>query len=172
MIWVKGAGVWPGRHWRAAAITKFSGATRRVAAVLRDRRRAVDAERACVQQDAVGGQRALCAYEIFGRYLERLTQHTDYVNKLLTQDRFKFDTDERFLLDRRHAPYPQDLAAAEELWSQRLRYEYLQEKLDREFSPTNGGTMLPLPKIRQHGNHRRSGAALQLEPPLFHQLGR
>ena len=86
------------------------------------------------------------AYEIFGRYLERLTQHTDYVNKLLAQDRFKFNTDERFLLDRRHAPYPQDLSAAEELWSQRLRYEYLQEKLDLEFSPTNGGTLLPPPK--------------------------
>jgi carboxyl-terminal processing protease len=86
------------------------------------------------------------AYEIFGRYLERLTQHTDYVNKLLAQDRFKFNTDERFLLDRRHAPYPKDLAAAEDLWSQRLRYEYLQEKLGLEFSPTNGGTLLPLPK--------------------------
>ena len=27
-----------------------------------------------------------------------------------------------------------------------MRYEYLQEKLDREFSPTNGGTVLPLTK--------------------------
>ncbi len=86
------------------------------------------------------------AYEIFGRYMERLTQHTDYVNKLLAHDRFKFDTDERILLDRRHAPYPKDLTEAEELWSQQLRYDYLTAKLDLEFSPTNGGTILPLPK--------------------------
>lgn len=86
------------------------------------------------------------AYEIFDRFLERISQHTDYVNKLLKQDRFQFNTDERFVLDRRHAPYPKDLAGAEALWRQRLRYEYLQEKLDREFSPTNGGTVLPLPK--------------------------
>jgi len=86
------------------------------------------------------------AYEIFGRYMERLTQHTDYVNKLLAQDRFKFDTDDRILLDRRQAPYPKNLTEAEELWSQQLRYDYLLAKLDLEFSPTNGGTVLPLPK--------------------------
>jgi carboxyl-terminal processing protease len=86
------------------------------------------------------------AYEIFERFLERFTQRTDYVNKLLKQDRFRFNTDERILLDRRHAPYPKDLAEAEELWRQQLRSEYLQEKLGLEFSPTNGGTILPLPK--------------------------
>ncbi len=86
------------------------------------------------------------AYEIFERFLERITQHTDYANQLLKQDRFRFNTDERILLDRRHAPYPKDLAEAKELWSQWLRSEYLQEKLDREFSPTNGGTVLPVPK--------------------------
>jgi carboxyl-terminal processing protease len=86
------------------------------------------------------------AYEIFERFLERIRQHTDYVNQLLKQDRFKFNTDEHIATDRRHAPYPQDLAAAEELWRAQLRYEYLQEKLDLEFSPTNGGTVLPFPK--------------------------
>jgi carboxyl-terminal processing protease len=85
-------------------------------------------------------------FEIFARFLERMKQHTDYVKKLLKQDHFKFDTDERIALDRRHAPYPKDMAEAEELWSQRLRYDYLQERLDREFSPTNDGTILPLPK--------------------------
>jgi carboxyl-terminal processing protease len=86
------------------------------------------------------------AYEIFERFLMRFTQHTDYVNKLLAQDRFRFDTDERIVFDRHHAPYPKNLAEAEELWSQRLRYDFLQEKLDREFSPTNSGTILPLSK--------------------------
>jgi carboxyl-terminal processing protease len=86
------------------------------------------------------------AYEIFDRFLERLTEHTDYADKLLAQDRFRFNTDERILLDRRHAPYPKDMAEAEELWRQQLRYDYLQERLGLEFSPTNGGAVLPLPK--------------------------
>jgi carboxyl-terminal processing protease len=86
------------------------------------------------------------AFEIFARFLERMTQHTDYEDSLLKQDHFKFDTDDRIALDRRHAPYPKDMAEAEQLWRQELRYEYLQEKLGLEFSPTNGGMMLPLPK--------------------------
>ena len=86
------------------------------------------------------------AYEIYRRYLERIQQHADCVNELLKEDRFKFNADEHILLDRRHAPYPQDLGEAKQLWSQRLRYEYLQEKLSREISPTNNNVILTLPK--------------------------
>ena len=68
------------------------------------------------------------------------------MNELLKEDRFKFNTDEHILLDRRHAPYPKDLGEAKQLWSQRLRYEYLQEKLSREISPTNNHVILTLPK--------------------------
>ena len=86
------------------------------------------------------------AYDIYRRYLERVQQHADYVNELLQEDKFKFNTDEHILLDRRHAPYPKDLDEAKKLWSQRLRFEYLQEKLSREISPTNSNVILPLPK--------------------------
>ena len=86
------------------------------------------------------------AFEIYQRYLERVQQHADYVNELLKEDKFKFNTDEHILLDRRHAPYPKDLDEARQLWLQRLRYEYLQEKLSREISPTNSAVILPLPK--------------------------
>jgi len=86
------------------------------------------------------------AYEIYRRNLERIQQHADYVNELLKEDKFKFNTDEHILLDRRHAPYPKDLDEAKQLWSQRLRFEYLQEKLSREISPTNSNVILPLPK--------------------------
>ena len=86
------------------------------------------------------------AYEIYRRYLERIQQHADYVNELLKEDKFKFNTDERILLDRRHAPYPKDLDEAKLLWLQRLRYEYLEERLSREISPTNSTVILPLPK--------------------------
>ena len=86
------------------------------------------------------------AYEIYRRYLERIQQHADHVNELLQEDRFKFNNDEHILLDRRHAPHPKDLDEAKQLWSQRLRYEYLQEKLSREISPTNNNVILTLPK--------------------------
>jgi carboxyl-terminal processing protease len=86
------------------------------------------------------------AYDIYRRYLERVQQHADYVNALLQEDKFKFNTDEHILLDRRHSPFPKDLDEAKQLWSQRLRFEYLQEKLSREISPTNSNLILPLPK--------------------------
>jgi len=78
------------------------------------------------------------AFVIYDRYAERIQQHDAYVAELLKQDKFKFtSTDDQIVLDRRHAPFPKDLAAAEALWYQRLRYEYLQEKLSREISTTN-----------------------------------
>jgi carboxyl-terminal processing protease len=84
------------------------------------------------------------AFEIFERLKERLEQHTAYADELLKQDRFKFNTDDRVQLDRRHAPWPADLAAAQQLWRQRLLYEFLLEKLSREILPTNSSVILPL----------------------------
>jgi len=69
------------------------------------------------------------AYHIFNRFFERLEQRVAYVEKLLQTEEFKFDTDERVVLDRRKLPYPKDLAEGKRLWRERLRYEYLQEKL-------------------------------------------
>jgi len=86
------------------------------------------------------------AYQIFQRFLERTRQHAAYVEELLKEDRFKFNTDERFELDRRHAPFPANLDEAQTLWQQRLRYEYLQEKLGRELATTNENKIVSLPK--------------------------
>ena len=86
------------------------------------------------------------AFVIYQRFVERFEQHAAYVDELLDQDKFKFNTDEHILLDRSHAPYPKDLDEARQLWRQRLRYEYLQEKLSREISPTNDSVVLNLPK--------------------------
>lgn len=72
------------------------------------------------------------AYKIFNRFYERLEQRAAYVEKLLQGEPFVFDTDERVVLDRRQLPPPRDLAEAKQLWRDRLRYEYLQEKLNRE----------------------------------------
>ncbi|MGA3163380.1 MAG: carboxy terminal-processing peptidase [Verrucomicrobiota bacterium] len=86
------------------------------------------------------------AREIFQRFLERLKQRVAYVDPLLKQDEFQFYTRDPILLDRRKAPYPKDLAEAQNLWRQRLLYDYLQEKLSREVSPTNGNVIVSLPK--------------------------
>jgi len=85
------------------------------------------------------------AFMIYQRYLERFGQHTAFVDELLQQDKFKFGTDEKILLDRRHEPFPKDLAEAQQLWRQHLRYDYLQDKLAREISETNGQFTVRLP---------------------------
>jgi carboxyl-terminal processing protease len=71
------------------------------------------------------------AYVIFNRFLERLEQRAAYADELLKTEKFDFTSDERMLANRRDAPYPKDLAEAKQLWRQRLRFEYLQEKLAR-----------------------------------------
>ncbi len=79
------------------------------------------------------------AFVIYDRFAERIQQHDAYVAGLLKQDKFKFKSaDDKIVLDRRKAPFPKDMEEAEALWSQRLRYEYLQEKLSREITTTNG----------------------------------
>jgi carboxyl-terminal processing protease len=89
------------------------------------------------------------AFQIFNRFLERLQQHNDYVMALLKQDHFKFNTEDRIAIDRRHEPYPRDLAAAEALWGQQLRFEFLIEKLSQEISVTNGNLVVKLPKTAE-----------------------
>jgi carboxyl-terminal processing protease len=72
------------------------------------------------------------AQSIFARFLERLDQRVGYVTNLLQQEKFDFTGKDTFLMDREKAPRPADLAAAKELWRQQLRFEYLQEKLNKK----------------------------------------
>ena len=67
---------------------------------------------------------------IFTRFREHLNRQFDYVSNLLTNETFEFKTDERVLLNRKTLPRPKDMAEAKKLWRERLRYEYLQEKLN------------------------------------------
>jgi carboxyl-terminal processing protease len=71
------------------------------------------------------------ARAIFSRFRQRLQQQYDYVQELLKQNQFDFTGDDRFTVDRKKAPRPQDLTEARKLWRDRLRYEYLQEKLNK-----------------------------------------
>lgn len=69
------------------------------------------------------------AYRIFNRFRERLDQRVAYAVELLKNEKFEFDTDEQITVNRKDEPYPLDLDEARQLWRQRLRSEYLQEKI-------------------------------------------
>lgn len=88
------------------------------------------AYRATLARDTLrtGDDRA--AQVIFDRYLQRLGQRVDYFTEKLQTAEFDFTGDAVYLLDRKQAARPRDLAAARELWWQQLRLGYLQEKLN------------------------------------------
>jgi carboxyl-terminal processing protease len=69
------------------------------------------------------------AHAIFARYLQRLEQRVDHATKLLRSEKFDFTAKDTFSFDRSKAQRPRDPAAAQALWRQQLRLEYLQEKL-------------------------------------------
>src|SRR6478736_6042144 len=69
------------------------------------------------------------AYRIFNRFRERLDQRVAYAVELLKNEKFEFDTDDQITVNRKDEPYPLDLDEARQLWRQRLRSEYLQEKI-------------------------------------------
>lgn len=73
------------------------------------------------------------AYDIFNRYLQRIDQQYAVVMEELKKGRFEFDQDNRILLNRKDAPRPKDLETARGLWRERLQFEYLSEKLGRDF---------------------------------------
>src|SRR5215813_15594773 len=66
---------------------------------------------------------------IFQRYLERLDQRAAYVAESLRTEHFDFTANERYNFDRKNTPRPADPAAAQQLWRQQVRADYLQEKL-------------------------------------------
>lgn len=71
------------------------------------------------------------AFDIFNRFMTRLQERVRYAEELLKNEKFTFDTEERVTLNRQELPYPKDMAEAEILWRERLRYEYLQERLGK-----------------------------------------
>ena len=94
------------------------------------------------------------ACEIFNRFMERLEQQVACVDELLDHERFTFDTDERVVINRKDLPYPRNLDEARKLWRDRLRAEYLQEKLAQSGSrkkapraaPKDAGASEAVPK--------------------------
>jgi carboxyl-terminal processing protease len=69
------------------------------------------------------------AYQIFDRYLLRLSERNAFTDKIL-KDKFDFTTDETILANRHKAEWPKDQAEAESLWRARIKYELLAARLD------------------------------------------
>ena len=70
------------------------------------------------------------ADKIFNRFMIRIDQQAAFVDAFLKTNRFDFKTDENYPLSRKTAPRPRDLPEARKLWGDRVRFEYLQEKLN------------------------------------------
>ena len=85
------------------------------------------------------------AYEIFYRYMDRLKEHVDYVDQLLKTEKFDFTANDRLLVNRHDLPYPKSLDEAKDIWRQRLRYEYLMEKISRESKTNATASVTPNP---------------------------
>mgnify|MGYP000070730089 CR=1 FL=1 len=69
---------------------------------------------------------------IYARFLDRCAQQFIYATNLLVTEKFTFETDERYVFNRKDLARPANLAEAQNLWRDRLRYEYLQEKLGKQ----------------------------------------
>ncbi len=72
------------------------------------------------------------AYIIFNRFIERLRLQQTYVLGLLETETFEFTADERVQINRKETPRPKDLKEAKQLWRDRVRFEYLTEKLNKK----------------------------------------
>ena len=72
------------------------------------------------------------AFVIFNRFRQRLEERTVYSKELLKDEQFKFEGAEKVSLNRKTAAFPKDMNEARDLWRERLRYEYLLEKLNKE----------------------------------------
>ncbi len=72
------------------------------------------------------------AYKIYARLMQRIDQQNAYVTQQLKTEKFSFDSNDTFPLDRKTAPHPANIEEAKQQWNEFLRYEYLQEKLNKQ----------------------------------------
>ena len=70
------------------------------------------------------------ATAIFNRFLDRYEQQLLFATNLLATEKLTFTGPDRFLLTRKDQPRPRNLEEARQLWRERVRYEYLLEKLN------------------------------------------
>jgi carboxyl-terminal processing protease len=69
------------------------------------------------------------AHFIYARYLQRLAQEVNFQTNLLHASKFDFTGHDSWQPDRHDAAPPRDLAAAQALWRNEVREDYLREEL-------------------------------------------
>jgi carboxyl-terminal processing protease len=81
--------------------------------------------------DLINHADASPGFAIFDRYLSRLEERNEFVQKVLKEE-FDFTKDEKFQPSRNKSPWPKDSAEASELWRARVKFELLQGRLAKE----------------------------------------
>ncbi|AKC82190.1 carboxyl-terminal protease [Verrucomicrobia bacterium IMCC26134] len=71
------------------------------------------------------------AFVMFNRYQERVRDRIQWIKTRLAGD-FDLTTNQTYELDRRELEWPADAAAADALWEHRLKFEILQEVLNKK----------------------------------------
>ena len=67
---------------------------------------------------------------IFNRFIMHLGEQVNYVTNLLATEKFEFKGNDRYTPNRKDLPRPKDLAEAQKLWRERVRFEWLTEVLN------------------------------------------
>ena len=71
------------------------------------------------------------AYSIFSVYQKRVTDRVAWIQEAIKKD-FDFKTKDTYVIDRAKSTWPATSAEADELWSQRLRFELIKELLNKK----------------------------------------
>ncbi|MEN9841840.1 MAG: hypothetical protein RL376_1640, partial [Verrucomicrobiota bacterium] len=71
------------------------------------------------------------AFIIYARYEQRVRERVTWVNERLARD-FDFNTEASYALDRSKVDWPANAAEADALWENRLRFDLLQELLNKK----------------------------------------
>lgn len=69
---------------------------------------------------------------IFNRFIKRFLQQVEYATNFVATGEFKFDGQDRYMLNRKDLPRPTDLEEAKQMWRDRVRLEWLTEVLDKK----------------------------------------
>ena len=72
------------------------------------------------------------AVVIFNRFLEHFTQQVEYATNVIATENFEFKGTDRYTPNRKELPRPKDLDEARQLWRDRVRFEWLNEVLDKK----------------------------------------
>jgi carboxyl-terminal processing protease len=72
------------------------------------------------------------AQEIFDVFKQRMEEQVAFVQDALKTEKFEFNGDDTYTVDRKKIPRPASEDEAKTLWRSRLRYEYLDRKLAKE----------------------------------------